>query len=94
MRIFVVLGFLLAGAMSAAAVITPKVVVVAMFEAGNDSGDTPGEFQYWVEQLKLDKVYLLPSAYHDVRSNADGSIIGIVTGVGNTRAASVRRSSA
>jgi purine nucleoside permease len=26
-----------------------KVVVVTMFEVGEDSGDTPGEFQEWVE---------------------------------------------
>ena len=67
--------------------IKPKVVVIAMFEPGNDTGDTPGEFQLWVEREKLDTVYPLPSAYHDVRANADGSVIGIVTGVGVTRAA-------
>jgi purine nucleoside permease len=27
-----------------------KVVVVAMFEVGNDTGHQPGEFQYWVER--------------------------------------------
>lgn len=71
----------------AAEVIRPKVVVVAMFEPGADSGDTPGEFQFWVEREKLDRVIPLPAAYHDVRANADGSVIGIVTGVGNTNAA-------
>jgi purine nucleoside permease len=75
------------GGARAAEVIRPKVVVVAMFEPGQDTGDTPGEFQYWVEREKLDRVLPLPSAYHDVRANADGSVIGIVTGVGNTRAA-------
>ena len=87
MRLLALLGFLATSLLSIAEVIAPKVVVVAMFEAGKDTGDTPGEFQYWVEGLKLDKVYSLPSAYHDVRSNADGSVIAIVTGVGNTRAA-------
>lgn len=71
----------------AAEVIRPKVVVVAMFEPGKDTGDTPGELQYWVEREKLDRVLPLPSAYHDVRANADGSVVAIVTGVGNTRAA-------
>ena len=33
-----------------------KVVVVAMFERGADTGDEPGEFQYWVERNKLDRV--------------------------------------
>lgn len=87
MRFLVLLGCLAAAAMSLGETIAPKVVVVAMFEPGKDSGDVPGEFQLWVERLKLDRIYPLPSAYHDVRSNADGSIIGIVTGVGNTRAA-------
>ena len=87
MRFLILLGLLVAGLPGRAAEVTPKVVIVAMFEPGKDTGDTPGEFQFWVERLKLDKVYPLPSAYHDVRSNADGSVIGIVTGVGNTRAA-------
>jgi len=87
MRFFSLVGFLFLATVVTAAEVTPKVVVVAMFEPGQDSGDTPGEFQFWVERLKLTKVYPLPSAYHDVRSNADGSVIGIVTGVGNTRAA-------
>jgi len=30
-----------------------KVVVLSMFEKGSDEGDTPGEFQYWVENLPL-----------------------------------------
>jgi purine nucleoside permease len=28
-----------------------KVVVVAMFEPGNDTGDVPGEYQLWVEHV-------------------------------------------
>lgn len=68
-------------------IIRPKVVVVTMFEVGQDTGDTPGEFQFWVERRHLDRVVPLPAAYHDVRVSADGSVIGIVTGVGNTRAA-------
>ncbi len=64
-----------------------KVVVVSMFEVGADSGDVPGEFQLWVEREKLDRVIPLPQAYHDVRASADGSVIGIVTGMGNTRSA-------
>jgi purine nucleoside permease len=72
---------------SAAEVMRPKVVVVAMFEPGRDTGDTPGELQLWVEREKLDRVIPLPSAFHDVRANADGSVIAVVTGIGNTRAA-------
>ncbi|MSU65821.1 MAG: purine nucleoside permease [Opitutus sp.] len=68
-------------------VLKPKVVVVTMFEIGNDTGDMPGELQYWVEREKLERVISLPQAYHAVRANADGSLIAILTGVGNTRAA-------
>src|SRR4051812_10630195 len=71
----------------AAGILKPKVVVVAIFEVGNDTGDTPAELQYWVEREKLDRVLPLPQAFHDVRANADGSVVAIVTGVGNTRAA-------
>jgi len=31
-----------------------KSCVVAMFERGADTGDEPGEYQYWVEREKLD----------------------------------------
>ena len=68
-------------------ILHPKVVIVTMFEPGQDTGDAPGEFQFWVEREKLDRVIPLPAAYHDVRANVDASVIGIVTGVGNTNAA-------
>jgi purine nucleoside permease len=80
--------FPVAAAASPADVLRPKVVVVTMFEVGADSGDTPGELQFWVEREKLHRVIPLPAAYHDVRANADGSVCAIVTGVGNTHAAS------
>ncbi len=70
-----------------AEILKPRVVVVTMFEQGADTGDKPGEFQYWVEREHLDRVIPLPAAHHDVRVNADGTIIGIVTGGGNTNAA-------
>jgi purine nucleoside permease len=68
-------------------VIRPRVVVVTMFEAGADTGDTPGEFQLWIEREQLTRENALPAAYHAVRANADGSVLAIVTGVGNTNAA-------
>jgi purine nucleoside permease len=63
-----------------------KVVVVAMFERGADTGDEPGEFQYWVERSKLDRVIPFPQGYHDLRMNRDG-LLGTLTGVGTARAA-------
>jgi purine nucleoside permease len=71
---------------TASAPIAVKVVVVAMFEQGADTGDAPGELQYWVERDHLDQVFPLPAAYHDVRINADGEL-AIVTGQGTAHAA-------
>ena len=34
-----------------------KVVVVTMFETGEDTGDQAGEFQRWYERQKLTSVY-------------------------------------
>jgi purine nucleoside permease len=64
-----------------------KVVVVAMFEAGEDTGDTPGEFQYWVEREKLDRVWDFPQGERHLRSTPDGGILGVVTGVGTIHSA-------
>jgi purine nucleoside permease len=63
-----------------------KVVVVAMFEVGEDTGDTPGELQYWVERDHLDRVYPLPAGYHAVRMNQDGEL-AVLTGQGTAHAA-------
>jgi purine nucleoside permease len=81
--------FSLALALAAAAhaeILKPRVVIVAMFEVGADSGDTPGELQYWVEREHLDRIVPLPAASHAVRANADGSVIAILTGAGNINA--------
>jgi purine nucleoside permease len=63
-----------------------KVVVVTMFERGEDSGDVPGEFQLWVEREHLDQIIDLPAGYHHLRINKDG-VLGMVTGVGTAKAA-------
>src|SRR5262249_20201762 len=47
---------------------------------------TPGEFQYWVEREKLDRVLPFPAGHHDLRMNARG-VLGAVTGVGTAKAA-------
>ncbi len=64
-----------------------KVVVVTMFERGEDVGDAPGEFQLWVEREHLDQVLPLAAGYHHVRLNSDG-VLGLLTGVGTAKAAS------
>src|SRR6476469_5866542 len=63
-----------------------KVVVVTMFERGADTGDEPGEFQYWAERSKLDRVMSFPQGYHNLRMNRSG-VLGIVTGIGTAKAA-------
>src|SRR5579871_3785445 len=63
-----------------------KVVVIAMFEVGNDTGDQPGELQYWVERDHLDRVYELPAGYHAARMNNDGEMV-VLTGQGTAHAA-------
>jgi purine nucleoside permease len=69
-----------------AAPIRVKVVVVAMFEVGEDTGDTPGEYQLWVEREHLDQVLALPAGYHHVRMNKDG-VLGMLTGVATAKSA-------
>ena len=64
-----------------------KVVVVAMFEPGEDTGDRPGEFQYWVEREALTEIYPFPQGYRDLRGSANGDVLGVVTGVGTAKSA-------
>ena len=66
--------------------IAVKVVVVAMFEVGADTGDAPGELQHWVERDHLDRIYPLPAGYHAVRMNSDGEM-AVLTGQGTAHAA-------
>jgi len=63
-----------------------KVVIVAMFERGEDTGDAPGEFQLWIDREHLDRVIEMPAGYHHVRVNKDG-VLEMLTGVGTAKAA-------
>jgi purine nucleoside permease len=63
-----------------------KVVVITMFERGADTGDQPGELQYWVERNHLDRIIRFPQGYHDLRMNPDG-VLAILTGVGTAKSA-------
>ena len=63
-----------------------KVVVVTMFERGDDTGDQPGEFQYWVERERLDRVFPFPQGGRSLRMNQDG-VLAVNTGVGTAKAA-------
>lgn len=64
-----------------------KVVVVAMFELGADSGDRPGEFQNWVDRFPLQDTLAFPMGFRDLRYNAEKQVLGVVTGIGTAKAA-------
>jgi purine nucleoside permease len=64
-----------------------RVVVVTTFEVGDDTGDVPGEFQYWVERLPLPETLPFPQAYRHLRFDAARGVLGIVTGEGAERGA-------
>ena len=66
-----------------------RAVIVTTFEVGHDTGDTPGEFQFWVEREHLTESLpfpggpldaLDPSGTHPIRTNADHTVLGIVAG--------------
>lgn len=63
----------------AAEPIRPKVVVVATFEHGEDTGDRPGEFQFWVEREELRGTLAVPGLDRPVRYN-DAGVYGVVSG--------------
>jgi purine nucleoside permease len=64
-----------------------KVVIVTMFELGEDLGDRPGEFQTWVERLPLPESLPFPQGYRDLRINRGKGVLGLVTGIGTARSA-------
>lgn len=84
LRLFIAL--VLFSVTAAAQRIPVKVVVVTMFERGADTGDQPGEFQFWVEREKLTRVLPFPQSWRSLRMNPDG-VLGIATGIGTAKAA-------
>ncbi len=76
--VFLLTAVLMVGSLSAQT-FRPKVVILTTFETGNDTGDEPGEFQYWVEREKLDHTIVVPGLQHLVRYN-DAGVFGVVTG--------------
>jgi purine nucleoside permease len=57
-----------------------RAVVVTTFEIGKDTGDVPGEFQFWVEREHLDEVVEFPGGTHPLRTNKDHTVLGMVSG--------------
>ena len=65
-----------------------KVVVVTMFEIGEDERDRAGEFQLWKERQGLNVQIAFPHSHHDLFYNEDTQVLGIVTGIGTAKSAS------
>ena len=65
-----------------------KFVIVTMFEIGEDTGDTAGEFQLWKERLDLDTRFEFKNSFHDIYMNMDTGVMGIVTGIGTAKSTS------
>ncbi len=58
-----------------------KVVILAMFENGEVTGDAPGELQFWVERLNLDTALEFPLGQQDIFLNDDG-VMAVLLGGG------------
>ena len=61
-----------------------KVVIVTMFEIGEDTGDKAGEFQLWKERAGLTEVYPF-MGYRDLHFNPDTGVLAMVTGIGTAK---------
>ena len=49
--------------------IEPRVLLIATYETGNDTGDTPGELQYWAEREALTQSIPVPGLEHPLLGN-------------------------
>ncbi len=73
----------------AAAKIPVRVVVVTTFEIGKDTGDTPGEYQNWIEKFPLAQTLPAPGTDHGVMHyNPDLQVLAIASGEGPEHMAS------
>ncbi|GBR31460.1 purine-nucleoside phosphorylase [Kozakia baliensis] len=67
-----------------AAPLAPKIIVVAGWENGADTGDAPGEYQDWVERQHLDIIVPVRGVPKPIlRRNAQG-VYGLVLKYGST----------
>lgn len=58
-----------------------KIIVAAMFENGETTGDVPGELQLWVERLALDEVLPFPLGERGLFLN-DKGVMAVLLGGG------------
>src|SRR5579875_1413441 len=57
-----------------------RAVIVVTFEVGNDTGDRPGELQFWVEREHLDEVIDFPGGVHPLRTNKEHTVLAMMSG--------------
>lgn len=62
-----------------------KVVIAAMFENGATTGDEPGELQFWVERLDLERELEFPLGERPIYTDGDG-VIAVLLGGGISNA--------
>lgn len=66
------LALLLPSVAAADVTIQPKVMVITTYEVGKDTGDMPGELQYWVERAHLTQSIKVPGLEHPVLTDGKG----------------------
>jgi purine nucleoside permease len=63
-----------------------RAVVIATFEVGADTGDIPGEYQFWVEREHLTETLDFPGGVpdtattHHLRTNKDHTVLAMLSG--------------
>jgi len=58
-----------------------RIVIAAMYELGEASGDAPGELQFWVERLPLERAMPFPQGESDLYLNDEG-VMAVLLGGG------------
>ena len=74
-RPFLLIAALLAPFPAFAKPVTVKVVVLTMFEVGEETGDVAGEFQHWAERYPFTEKVKVPGIEHPVRVSRAGVVL-------------------
>jgi purine nucleoside permease len=64
-----------------------RVVVVATFEVGSDTGDEPGELQNWVTRYPFAQTLPFPAGGHILYWNPQDHVLAVLSGVGKSHTA-------
>ncbi len=83
----VLLFVLHAAALAVAAPLEVRVVVVATFEVGNDTGDAAGELQNWVARYPMAQTFPFSAGGHKLYWNAQDHVLAVLSGVGKSATA-------